>query len=172
MDFQSGQPVLMGFLSEMITTDDQSPMSPFMECIILATISGRALCHRHQSSVENLYVNVSQDFWSRHQWINAILMQRMRILALKYPPASYHADPMLLFTNMMAQTTVLYLYKTMECVTPVTDENRAAIVDYERCSLLAAQEIVNLTKELTQLSCFKVRVLGLLRRMGSCLRTE
>lgn len=137
-------------------------MSPFTECIILATISGRALSHRHQSLVENIYVNASQDFWDRHQWINAILTQRMQILSLKYPPASQHVDPMLLFTSMVAQTTVLYLYKTMECVTPATDENRAVMMEYQRCSLMAAQEIVNLTKTLAQLSCFKVRPLDLL----------
>ncbi len=162
LEFQSGQPTLMGFLSEAITANDQSAMSPFTECIILATISGRALSHRHRSLVENIYVNVSQDFWDRHQWIDAILTQRIQILSLKYPPASQHVDPMLLFTSMVAQTTVLYLYKIMECVTPATEENRAVKMEYGRCSLMAAQEIVNLTKTLAQLSCFKARPLILL----------
>lgn len=47
--FQSGQPILMGFLLDSTTADDQSAMSPFTECIILANISGRALKHRHLS---------------------------------------------------------------------------------------------------------------------------
>lgn len=160
MDFQSGQPTLMGFLSEAITADDQSAMSPFTECIILVTISGRALSHQHQSSVENIYVNVSQDFWDRHQWINATLTQRMQMLLLKYPPASQHVDPMLLFMSMMAQSTVLYLHKIMECVTPLTDENRAVMMESERCSFMAAQEMVSLTKTLPQLSYFKARPLS------------
>lgn len=167
MEFQSGQPVLMGFLSEAITAaDDQSAMSPFTECIILATISGRALSHRHQSLVENIYVNESQDFWDRHEWISAILTQRMQILSLKYPHASQHVDPMLLFTSMVAQTTVLYLYKPMKGVTPATAENRAAMMEYERRSLVAAQEIVYLTKAFAQLSCFKARPLNFLPCVG------
>ena len=169
MEFQRGQPILMGFLSEAITAaadDHQSAMSPFTECIILATISGRALLHQHQSLVENIYANQSQDFWDRHEWISAILTKRMQILSLKYPHASQHADPMLLFTSMVAQATVLYLYKVMEGVTPATAKNRALMMEYERCSFVAAQEIVYLTKTLAQLSCFKARPLNLLPGVG------
>ena len=96
----------------------------------------------------------------------------MQILSLKYPPASQHVDPMLLFTSMMAQTTVLYLYKTMERVALATDENRTVMMEYERCSLMAAQEIVNLTKTLTQLSYFKARPLNLLSYMGPYLQIK
>ena len=149
----------MAFLSEAITANDQSATSPFTECIILATISGRALSHRQQSLVENVYVNASQDFWDRHEWINAILMQRMQMLSYRYPSASLHANPLLLFTNMVAQTTVLYLYETMKRVISVTDENRTIMTEYETCALMAAQEIVSLAKTLAQLSCFKARTL-------------
>lgn len=170
-EFQSSQPTVMGFLSEAMTANDQSYMSPFTECIILVTISGRALSHRHQSLVENIYVNVSEDFWNRHQWIDAILTQRMQILSLKYPPASQQADPLLLFTSMIAQTTVLYLYKTLKCVTPTTPENEAIVMQYQSSSLVAAQEIVNLTDTLTQLSCFKARLSKSKHTMTWLMRT-
>ncbi|KAA6409142.1 MAG: transcriptional regulatory [Lasallia pustulata] len=156
VEFQSGQPILMGFLSEAITANDQSAMSPFTECTILATISGRALSHRHQSLVENIYVDASQDFWERHQWINATLTDRMQIMSHKYPPALQHVDSMLLFTSMMAQAAVLYLYKIMMRVTPATEENQAVMMEYQTRSLIAAQEIANLSKILPQLSRFKV----------------
>ena len=151
-----GQPIVMGFLPETITAEDQSAMSPFTEYIIMVTISGRALSHRHQSLAENVYINTSQDFWGRHQWISTDLTERMQNLSLKYAPASEQADPLLLFTNMVAQTTVLYLYKIMNSMTPATAENQAVMMDYQRCSLVAAQEMVNLAKTLVQLSCFKV----------------
>ena len=155
-NFQGSQPFMMGFLSEAITANDQSVMSPFTECIILATISGRALSHRHQSLVENIYVDASQDFWDRHRWIDAILTQRIQILSLKYSPASQHADPLLLFTSMIAQATVLYLHKTLQCVT-LSAANQAEMMQYETCSLVAAQAIVGLSDFLTQQNCLKAR---------------
>ncbi|KAI4286649.1 MAG: hypothetical protein L6R35_004094, partial [Caloplaca aegaea] len=131
--FQSGQPVLMGFLIESITADDQSSMSPFTECIVLANISGRALSHRHQSLVENLYINMSQNTWDRHKWIGDELTERIALLSVKYAPASEQMDPLLLFTRMVAQTTVLYLYKIMNSMIPVTAENQATVIMQLNC---------------------------------------
>lgn len=158
--FQSGQPVLMGFLIESITADDQSSMSPFTECIVLANISGPALSHRHQSLVEKLYINMSQNTWDRHKWIGDELTERIALLLVKYAPASEQMDPLLLFTSMVAQTTVLYLYKIMNSMIPVTAENQATVSEYQRCSLVAAGEMVTLTKTVMQLNCFKVSSCG------------
>ena len=158
VSFQGDQPVLMEFLSEAITADHQIIMSsPFQECIIFATISGRALSHRHQSLVENIYLNMSQDFWDRHQWISATLTQRMQILSLSYAPASQQTDPMLLFVNMIAQTTILYLYKIMKSVTPTTVETQSEMMEYQHRSLAATEEMVTLTNTLVHLGCFKAR---------------
>ena len=96
----------------------------------------------------------------------------MQIMSHKYPPALQHLDSMLLFTSMMAQATVLYLYKIMECVTPATEENQAVMMEYQVCSLTAAQEIVNLSKTLAQLSRFKARPLNLLLCMILYLQTK
>ncbi|KAL9639042.1 MAG: hypothetical protein Q9164_001177 [Protoblastenia rupestris] len=95
---------------------------------------------------------MSQDFWDRHQWISTTLTQRMQILSLKYAPASQQMDPMLLFTSMVAQTTVIHLYETMKSMTPATADNRDIMMEYQRRSLGAAEEMVTLTKTLVQLS--------------------
>ena len=145
----------MGFLSEAITASDPVVTSAFTECIILATISGRALLHRHQSVAETMYDNATDAFWHRHQWINALLHQRIEVLSLKYPSTSQHANPMLLFTGMAAQMTVLHLYTTMKSTVHATD-NRGVMAECERCAWIAVTEIVNLTKILTQFSAFRV----------------
>ena len=103
-----------------------------------------------------MYISATEDFWQRHQWINSTLAQRIKILAMKYPSTSQNVDPMLLFTSLTAQMTVLYLCKTMKTATPLIDGSRAVIAEYERSCSVAVQEIVNLTKQLTQFSCFKV----------------
>lgn len=110
----------MGFLSEAITSTSPASASnhlcPFTESIILATICGRALAHRQQSAVEHVYSHVPQYFWDRHEWLVNMLNTRTDILMCHYPSSGAHCDAMLLFTNMMAQTTMLYLCKIMESV--------------------------------------------------------
>lgn len=146
----------MGFLSEAITSMDLAGVSPFTESIILATICGRTLSHRQQSVVEHVYNHVPQHFWERHEWLYAMLKTRCDNFVLQYPSAVQHTNCMLLFTNMMAQTTVLYLCRVLESITWVTDEYRSAIADFKQTSLLAAKEIVSLTRSLPHLSYFKV----------------
>lgn len=154
MEFQSGQPVLMSFLSEAIGATDQSILSPFTECIIFATIYGRSLYHGQQSTVERVYRNVSDDFWDRHRWLDSILTKRMQILSLNYPCATANTDPMLLFTNMMAQTAVLQLNMVIQSTFWEKDEHRDIMLQYGKRSMSAAQEIVSLAKA-SMLNIFK-----------------
>ena len=155
MDFQSDRPVLAGFLSEVIGASDTVNLSSFTECIIMATICGRSISHRQQSMVERLYGHVSQDFWDRHQWLDTILTQRIQVLSLQYHFPSEQVDPMLLFTNMVSHAACLYLTKIIKSMSLKTGEFQPKIIEYERRSLTAAQEIVHLARALSQLSCFK-----------------
>jgi len=155
-DFQAGRLVTTRFLSEVITSEAPDVNDALTECIILATLGGRALSHRHQSLVETLYVNTSEDFWSRHRYIHTTLSRRLEALSSNYTCHSQHADPMLLFTCMMAQTTVLHLQKLIEEAWPAIDQSDAAVAESMRVSLVAAQEVVKLTKMLSQISFLKV----------------
>lgn len=156
MEFQSGQPVVMGFLSEVIETTDQSSISPWTECIIMTTILGRALSHRHQTAVANTCVSPSWDFWDRHQLINGVLTERIDVMALKYSSTSQYVDSMILFSMMLAQTTILHMEKTMRDMLCDTDEELTIRMEYKSSALAAAQKLVDLTKPLAQLSSFKV----------------
>ena len=111
---------------------DPTAQSPFAECIVLATICGRALLHKHCASVERVYGHVSQDFWDRHHWIDNILTQRIKILTLKYPPASQNIDPMLIFTELVANTAILFLYKIIHIMPCQTPEGSANLIEYKQ----------------------------------------
>jgi hypothetical protein len=150
----------MGFLSEAIIAVDeqqqQGSLSPFTESIILATICGRALSHRQQTSVERSYSNVPQHFWGRHEWLDEMLRTRVKTLIQHDPTAVQHSDPLLLFTNMVAQANVLYLCKVMDSMSWESTEYWKASVDFKQRALLAAKEIVVLSRSLARLSYFKV----------------
>lgn len=158
-EFQSGQPMVMGFLSDSLAPGDfnLAPQSSFSECIILATICGRALSHQHLSMVDGIYGTNPQEFWSRHEWIDAALSTRISILSLTYPFQLEHMDPMLLFTKMIAQATILCMQKVIESIAWDSNEYAALVLEYEQRARMAAKEIVELAKALTHLSYFKVR---------------
>ena len=67
--------------------------------------------------VDGVYGSNPQEFWSRHDWIDSALTTRISMLSLTYPFQSEQMDPMLLFTKMIAQTTILCLHKIIESTT-------------------------------------------------------
>ena len=159
VNFQSGQPVVTNFLSDVILAQDPGIKDSFTEFIIMATICGRALSHRHQSMAWMMYSDPMKAFWDRHQQINAALAPRIAALSLNNPPVTAHTDPILLFSHAMAQTMMLYVYRLMGEVLPVLDETNQAMVDEcARSFYVALVEVVSLTKTLSQMSCFKVRL--------------
>jgi hypothetical protein len=143
------------FLSEAIASSDHSLFSPLAECAILVTICGRALSHNQVSIVERVYGNASLDFWLRHAWLDSMLTKIIEGLSLNYPTVSVVADPMLLFTIMVAQSTVIYLCKIMESLAWETEEYQATVIEYQKRALWAAQEIARLSKEHEHISYFK-----------------
>ena len=147
----------MGFLSEALVASNSTVVSAFTECIIVATISGRALSHRHQSHIGDMYFNALEDFWTQHQWINAMHTQRMEAFASKYSADMQKTDPMLLFIGLMYRIIILHLYQTTACVIPATDEEqRNSVLENRKRASLAAKEIVELTNKLSNLNSFKV----------------
>nr|WOL36635.1 transcription factor [Pseudogymnoascus verrucosus] len=56
----------------------------------------------------------------------------------------------------MAPTAVLYLCKVIESIAWETDKHRNAIAEFKQRSLVAAQEVLGLTRSISHLSYFKV----------------
>ncbi|KAL4882438.1 fungal-specific transcription factor domain-containing protein [Aspergillus karnatakaensis] len=160
-EFQAGQPVVMPYLPEVMTRsggENCHPVSSFGECVVLATICGRALAHRQKVAVEQLSisgdVSVFESFWTRHQWLHEMLNHRIQILSL-----SPQIDPMLIFARIVAQTMVLFLHSVLESITWKTGDHLLGIIEYERLCVLAAHEVVSLVKLQGQLGYFKVHPL-------------
>lgn len=156
MDFQDGQPVLGGFLSEAMTEQSPRIRSSFNECVILATICGRSLFHGQQYHVLRVYEDVSPDWADQHRWLDTILTSRLNILSKYYPLPTETCDPMLLFANIMGQATIIYLCKGMESVLWTIDDGKALAVEYQQRALAAAEQIISLAKVLMGFHLFKV----------------
>ncbi|KAI1170699.1 fungal-specific transcription factor domain-containing protein [Nemania sp. FL0916] len=156
--FQNDTYVLTGCLADAIASVDASQTSPFTECIVVATMAGRALSHQHLAATQP---NPPRDFWDRHQLINSIMMPRMAAFSLKHPSALQEADPVLMFVSLMWRATVLFSQVTVvtEQAVSAADESGFVIAEYGRRSSLAAQEVVCIAKKLSQVNWFKIHPL-------------
>ncbi|KAI1379515.1 fungal-specific transcription factor domain-containing protein [Hypoxylon crocopeplum] len=154
--FQSGAPVTMPFLSEVLTETDPNIMSPFAESIIFTTLWGRSFIHQRQPAAEHVFSNASRDFCERQLWLDDILTRRIQKLQQDYVAASVKVDSMLLYTSMIAQTTALLLCKAAESIPPTTPSNHDLVSRYQRRAPAAAKEIVRLAQYLPHFSFFKI----------------
>lgn len=156
-DFQNGIILVeMPFLSDAVVSVDTTIPSCFAELIILATLCGRVLAHDQQTNVEQIYGNTLEHFWERQFWLGDSLKARADGMMLNYPTPYCSADPMLIFTNMVAQTAVLYLWKVMDRINWDDDEYATLVTAFKEQSLFSALEILNLSRSLANLGYFKV----------------
>lgn len=156
-NFQSGQAVVTNFLSDVMLAQDSSIKDSFTEFVIMATICGRAISHRHRSMASIIYSDPMQTHWDRHQQIIAALKSRIASLSINHSPVTASTNPILVFTHAMAQTMFLYMYRLVGEVLPVADDtNQVMVNDGARSFNVALAEIMMLTKTLSQMSCFKI----------------
>ncbi|KAJ5797805.1 uncharacterized protein N7503_007101 [Penicillium pulvis] len=159
-NFQNDQPIVMGFLSETLVAASPTVVSAFTECIIVATISGHTLSHRHQYPIRDIGFNALEAFWAQHQWIKVIHNQWMESFSSKYPADMQQSDPMLLFIGLMYRIITLHLYQTTACMIPAADEEqRDVVIENRTRASLAAKEIVGLINQLSHLNSFKLHPL-------------
>ncbi|KAF2172604.1 hypothetical protein M409DRAFT_49159 [Zasmidium cellare ATCC 36951] len=156
ISFQSGQPVLMNFLSDaMLPQDRAGPSNNLTDFIIVATICGWAHTHRQQCTTKRAQANPIQAFWERHRAIERLLIPQ--VAAMQQTQSQMrHADPIYLFTRVMVHAMVLYMYHTMMEFIPNHDGANRALVDAYGPSLFTAVcEVSNISNTLSQMSCFK-----------------
>ncbi|EKG11416.1 Transcription factor fungi [Macrophomina phaseolina MS6] len=173
-EFQSDQPVMMDFLSELSLGVQPKAYSTFTEFIRLVTLCGQSLSHHQQGTVEHAYGCFSLEFWDRHQRLDNSLTQSIDSMSPHDPCALVFMDPMPLFTHMAAQAAVLLLYKASQTAPWDMEDYQGVINKYEARALAAAQQMVTLSKSLIELSHFKVHPFMpvLLYFCGDFLRTN
>ncbi|KAK9319018.1 fungal-specific transcription factor domain-containing protein [Lipomyces orientalis] len=162
MEFQSGQHVLGGFLSEAMTEPSLKVRSPFNECLILATICGRSLLRGQQYNICKAYGAMALDLAEQRRWLDSILTTRLQVLSQCYPSPTEAYDPLLLFANILGQATVVYYCKgMMESVASPVDllEASTEVLECRHRALAATATIVRLAKSLRELHFSKIHPL-------------
>ncbi|KXG49009.1 Transcription factor [Penicillium griseofulvum] len=166
--FQNNQPTRVCFLSEAIamSTSPQCysstmiPLSPFAECIVLAALHGRCMTHRRMSML-NTGTDEAQEFWTRHDQLTLAVEKRAQILAQSPSLKLVTRDPMVLFTHMLAQKSVIYLSGTLEMALLQRQQQQVGdrqlfASSYKWRAERAAVEIVGLAESARSLGCFSM----------------
>ncbi|KAJ5531850.1 hypothetical protein N7527_005243 [Penicillium freii] len=155
-DFQSGRSVEMPFLATVLSSNTSSIFSPFTESIIFATIIRRVTTNTHDCSAKS-----SKSVWEKQISLSMIVQTRLKALSSKYQNSVFPLpdDPMHMFTMMLAQASVLYLYSMQRSLVRMGQNNQSAVFALEHESLLAAGEILNLSTSILHLSFLKVCLL-------------
>ncbi|RYP69021.1 hypothetical protein DL771_006347 [Monosporascus sp. 5C6A] len=149
-NFQNSQPIEMDFLPEAVANSGRSRFSPFVECIIVASLHWRCVAQRRLAQAANvLATDSSRDIGRRIEWLAVMLEKRMQTLM---PPSSsgfalVERDPMLAFASMLAHSAMIHLYYTAQL---------GGMQGYEERALRAARSTARLSKVMPQLFHFEV----------------
>lgn len=153
--FQNNQMVIEYFHSEGLTLTGAaaSNLSNMSQFILVATACGRTIAHGQQSAVEQIYSDVQHGFMDRHEWLDTHLSQRLQAISIISRPM----DPLFLFSHMMAQCTILKLYKILQSnLSSLDDSDSKILLEYQHRAIAAADKIVSYAAQLDQLNLFKV----------------
>ncbi|RDW76678.1 Asperfuranone cluster transcription factor afoA [Aspergillus mulundensis] len=171
-NYQNNLPIRTPFLPEAMAQTGQNTLSPFSECIIMATLHGRCMTHRRFYANPN-NTNASdfesgptkRDFCIRQNWLSNAVDRRVQTLS-QMPSPTVDSDPMLLFTHMLGYRATVHISNTMQQVSwrtssvdqqllgPGTPVSVSAVA-YQQRAAHAAGEIVRLAKAVPALSPFK-----------------
>jgi len=155
-NFQNSQPITVDFLSEVMTEEGSSPLSPFAECVVLAALHGRCMAHRRTSAKDG--AKEHRAFWVRHEWLASAVESRIKRLAESTPTSGqglgFEGDPLLFFTKLLGQSLVLYLNCTAKRTRWNSVDHQVLSSNFEQRAFSAASEMVRLVKS-APLTCFK-----------------
>jgi hypothetical protein len=141
----------MPYLSEMLATNATPAENPLIECIIFSSLWGRIVSyqHRYDNDMEN-------GFWLSHRWLAETLKHRASMLLKSWSLSNSRADPLLLFTNLIAHGAIMKLGELTMSIPWSSDEYQHASLQYTEMTNKAAQDIVDLASSFSKAGIFKV----------------
>lgn len=107
-----------------------------------------------QHNIRCAYGDNSLDPTVQHRWLDDILENRLQVLAQYYPSPIETYDPMLLFSNIMAQATVINFCRGMRSIAGGDHDGQLAHA-YEERGLAAAEKMISLARVLKDFHIFK-----------------
>lgn len=99
------------FLSEAIKDASPKTLSPFNECVILASICGRNQSHGKQSALFESTKTTAREWGEQRQALDSMLATRLQVLSRYYPPPNEAYDSLVLFANILGHAVDIHCCK-------------------------------------------------------------
>ncbi|ROW05911.1 hypothetical protein VPNG_07978 [Cytospora leucostoma] len=164
--FLSGTPVKMPFLPQALSASIEPSIraSPFVESILFTALWGRVFLHHQQSAAERVCGNVSAGAGQRQTLLEDLLSRHLSRFRESFPSATVEVNQMLLFTDMIAQTTVLALCREAELLAPDAAKYSDFILRYQWKASEAAQKLSCVAGHLSGFNLFQLGSVNRLRQ--------
>ncbi|KAF3765282.1 hypothetical protein M406DRAFT_355858 [Cryphonectria parasitica EP155] len=158
-------------LSSSSSSQKPPSLSPFAECVVLATLHGRCMTYRRSYTTKESHggggggggsmdmgeASGGDDFWNRQRWLASAVERRLQTLE---GAGSVHVgnDPMLFLVHMLAHSAVIKLCHMVQGAVSSashTVEQLHAAAAFEQEASSAAAEMVRLAKQIPSFGYFK-----------------
>lgn len=131
--------------------------SNLAECVISATILGRALIHQQTSLVEKAYSSPPTDYLVRRNWLEGLLNIRIENLHISRPQDGLPPDPMTAFTTILIYAAVLYLWHIADLLLD-KNQDQSLLLPLSVRGLEAAQHLCQLAQDFEFHGLFKAHI--------------
>ncbi|KAL8946844.1 MAG: hypothetical protein Q9222_006809 [Ikaeria aurantiellina] len=140
-------------LSESMSSEGASKLSPFAGIVYMAYIFGRNLTHLHRPESDDEDVDLEGGFWKRHRQLDNLLLHTAMSLPSHLRLPTGVRDPNIVFINMSIHTSTICLH---QAAIFKAEQKRMppGLMDQSssRC-VLAATEIANIMRLISHLDC-------------------
>lgn len=152
-------------LTEAMTGDGASQLSPFAGVILMATLFGRNLTHLHRPSPEDRDNDLNGEFWKRHRALDNILLNTSLSMPshLRLPAGVFSAN--IVFLNMNIHTSTICLHQAAIFKADKNSMTAQISAESKRRCIIAADQITNIMKMISHvdLSIVSPLISGYLR---------
>lgn len=131
--------------------------SNIAECVISATIYGRALLHQQTSIVEQAYSSPPNDYLARRHWLEWLLNARIEALHISHLQDVIDRDPITAFTTILTYAAVLYLWHIADLLMD-KEGDQSLLLPLSARGLAAAQDLCQLAQDFELHGLFKAHI--------------
>jgi hypothetical protein len=144
--FNKSKPEQTSSLTEALTGDGASRISPFAGVILMATLFGRNLTHLHRASPEDRDHDLNGEFWKRHRALDNILLNTSLSMPshLRLPAGLSSAN--IVFLNMNIHTSTICLHQAAIFKADKNKMTAQISAESKRRCIIAADQITNIMK--------------------------
>lgn len=109
--FQMSRPETSQTLTEAMSPQGASKLSPFAGIVLMASLFGRNILHLHRSDADNRDNDLNGEFWKRHRSMDNILLNTSLCLPFHLRLPHGMANPNVVFLNMSIHASVICLHQ-------------------------------------------------------------